>query len=69
MNKNSLLTMKDLSVDDILNILNDARAFYISTKDWQLPMRKALVANLFLSPRPEPIIHLSLRNIRSAVSL
>ncbi len=50
MNKNSLLTMKDLSVDDILNILNDARAFYISTKDWQLPMRKALVANLFFEP-------------------
>lgn len=42
--------MKDLSVDDILNILNDARAFYISTKDWQLPMRKALVANLFFKP-------------------
>lgn len=50
MNKNSLLTMKDLSVDDILNILNDARAFYISIKDWQLPMRKALVANLFFEP-------------------
>lgn len=50
MNKHSLLTMKDLSVDDILGILNDARAFYISTKDWQLPVRKALVANLFFEP-------------------
>ncbi|MCF0258577.1 MAG: aspartate carbamoyltransferase catalytic subunit, partial [Erysipelotrichaceae bacterium] len=31
-------------------ILNDARAFHISTKDWQLPVRKALVANLFFEP-------------------
>lgn len=50
MNANSLLTMKDLSREDILDILNDARAFHISTKDWQLPMRKALVANLFFEP-------------------
>lgn len=50
MNRHSLLSMKDLSTDDILNILNDARAFHISTKDWQLPMRKALVANLFFEP-------------------
>ncbi|MCF0261141.1 MAG: aspartate carbamoyltransferase, partial [Erysipelotrichaceae bacterium] len=50
MNRHSLLTMKDLSTDDILDILNDARAFHISTKDWQLPVRKALVANLFFEP-------------------
>lgn len=42
--------MKDLSKTDILNILNDARAFHISTKDWQLPVRKALTANLFFEP-------------------
>lgn len=47
MNKNSLLSMKDLSVDDIFSILNDARLFNSSYKDWQLPMHKALVANLF----------------------
>lgn len=47
MNKNSLLSMKDLSVDDIFSILNDAKLFNSSRKDWQLPMQKALVANLF----------------------
>ena len=47
MNKNSLLSMKDLSVDDIYSILNDAKLFNSSRKDWQLPMQKALVANLF----------------------
>lgn len=50
MNKLSLLTMKDLTTEDILDILNDARAFHISTKDWQLPARKALAANLFFEP-------------------
>lgn len=50
MNPNSLLTMRDLSKNEILDILNDARAFHISTKDWQLPVRKALVANLFFEP-------------------
>lgn len=47
MNKNSLLSMKDLSVDDIFSILHDAKLFNSSHKDWQLPMQKALVANLF----------------------
>ena len=47
MNKNSLLSMKDLSVDDIFSILNDAKLFNSSRKDWQLPMQNALVANLF----------------------
>lgn len=50
MNSNSLLTMRDLSKSEILDILNDARAFHISTKDWQLPVRKAQVANLFFEP-------------------
>lgn len=50
MNNLSLLTMKDLSVNDILDLLNDARAFHISTKDWQFPSRKALAANLFFEP-------------------
>ena len=47
MNKNSLLSMRDLSVEDIYSILDDARLFNSSFKDWQLPMQKALVANLF----------------------
>lgn len=50
MNKNSLLSMRDLSVDDVYSILNDARLFNSSLKDWQLPMQKALVANLFFEP-------------------
>ncbi len=47
MNPNSLLTMNDLSIDDIFSILDDARLFNSSHKDWQLPVSKALVANLF----------------------
>lgn len=47
MNKHSLLSMEDLSKEEILSILNDARLFNSSFKDWQLPMQKALVANLF----------------------
>lgn len=47
MNKNSLLTMRDLSKEDIIHILNDALLFSDSYQDWQLPLKKALVANLF----------------------
>ncbi len=47
MNQHSLLTMNDLSIDDIFSILDDARLFNSSHKDWQLPVQKALVANLF----------------------
>lgn len=47
MNVNSLLSMDSLSKEEIMNILNDARLFNSSHKDWQLPMSKALVANLF----------------------
>lgn len=47
MNKNSLLSMQDLSAEQILSILSDAKSFNNSHKDWQLPKRKALVANLF----------------------
>ncbi|MBB5182586.1 aspartate carbamoyltransferase catalytic subunit [Catenisphaera adipataccumulans] len=50
MNKNSLLTMNDLSNEDIFSILNDARLFNSSYKGWQLPMPQALVANLFFEP-------------------
>ncbi len=50
MNRNSLLSMQDLSADEILSILSDARCFNSSFKDWQLPKRKALVANLFFEP-------------------
>ncbi|NLH62921.1 MAG: aspartate carbamoyltransferase catalytic subunit [Erysipelotrichaceae bacterium] len=47
MNKNSLLSMHDLSTDNILHILDDASSFHVSHSDWQLPCSKALVANLF----------------------
>ena len=47
MNTRSLLSMKDLSTTEIFDILNDARAFNNSKKDWQFPMQNALVANLF----------------------
>lgn len=50
MNKNSLCSMNDLSVDEILSILNDARLFNSSYSDWQLPLKKCLVANLFFEP-------------------
>lgn len=50
MNKNSLLSMKDLSAQEILSILDDAKCFNSSLSDWQLPMKKALVANLFFEP-------------------
>lgn len=46
MNNNSLLSMRDLSKEDIINILDDALSFSDSNKDWQLP-NKAIVANLF----------------------
>ena len=47
MNKNSLLSMRDLTKEDIMNILNDALLFDDCYRDWQLPLKKALVANLF----------------------
>ncbi|MCR5795575.1 MAG: aspartate carbamoyltransferase catalytic subunit [Solobacterium sp.] len=47
MNKNSLLSMKDLSAQDINDILNDALLFDDRYHDWQLPVKKALIANLF----------------------
>lgn len=62
MNKNSLCSMNDLSVDEILSILNDARLFNSSYSDWQLPLKKCLVANLFLSQAPERIILLKVQS-------
>ena len=47
MNPNSLLSMRDLSAEEIMAILDDALAFDTTYQDWQLPCRKALVANLF----------------------
>ncbi|MBR2596642.1 MAG: aspartate carbamoyltransferase catalytic subunit [Solobacterium sp.] len=47
MNKYSLLSMKDLTKQDIIQILDDALLFSDKYKDWQLPCSKALVANLF----------------------
>lgn len=47
MNKNSLITMRDLSKEDIIHLLDDAFLFGNSYQDWQLPCSKALVANLF----------------------
>lgn len=51
MNPKSLLTMKDLSNQDILDILNDAKVFYSSQSDWQVPVSsRKLTANLFFEP-------------------
>lgn len=50
MNKYSLLSMDDLSVEDIFDLLEDAQSFYSCFQDWQLPERNALVANLFFEP-------------------
>ena len=47
MNKYSLLSMHDLSAEEIISILDEASLFDISYRDWQLPVKKALVANLF----------------------
>ncbi len=49
MNKNSLLSIKDLSEKDIFDILLDALAFSSSQSDWQFP-RRTLIANLFFEP-------------------
>lgn len=46
MNSHSLLRIKDLSIEEIYSILDDAEAFSFTHKDWQLPQRK-LIANLF----------------------
>lgn len=61
MNKNSLVSMRDLSKDDMIHILNDALMFSNSQSDWQLP-DKALIANLFLKHPQEHIIPLNLLN-------
>lgn len=50
MNKRSLLSIQDLSTQEIMNILHEARIFNISQQDWHLPMHNALVANLFFEP-------------------
>lgn len=44
--KKSILTMNDLTIDDVNLILTDALLFSNSFKDWQLS-RKRLIANLF----------------------
>lgn len=62
MNKLSLLSMHDLSVGEINAILNDALLFDSSYQDWQLPVSKALVANLFLKLVQEHITPLKVQN-------
>lgn len=49
MNSKSILTMSQLSVDEIMCILNDAMSFSSSQKDWQLS-KPRLIANLFFEP-------------------
>lgn len=49
MNKNSLLSMSTLSVDEINSILEDALQFSQTFQDWQFSKPK-LVANLFFEP-------------------
>ena len=62
MNKYSLLSMKDLTKQDIIQILDDALLFSDKYKDWQLPCSKALVANLFLKHRRGHTTHLKAQN-------
>ena len=51
MNKKSLLTMKDLTNAEIYDLLNDAKAFHSSHKDWQVPDKNhVLITNLFFEP-------------------
>ncbi len=49
MNTKSLLTINDLTNEEIFDILKDAQAFSSSHKDWQFD-RRLLVANLFFEP-------------------
>lgn len=49
MNKNSILTMSQLSNEEIMKLLQDAQAFSCSQADWQLS-KPRLVANLFFEP-------------------
>ena len=51
MHPKSLLTMQDLTNEEILDILNDAKAFSSSHSDWQIPVSsRKLTANLFFEP-------------------
>ena len=50
MNQHSLLTMDQLTTQEIFSILEDARLFKNEYKDWQLPVSQARVANLFFEP-------------------
>lgn len=47
--KQNILQMSDLSIQEIKDILADARSFSRSQKDWQLT-QKRLIANLFFEP-------------------
>lgn len=49
MNYNSILKMDDLTVDNIMDILDDASYFSQNFKGWQLSQRR-LIANLFFEP-------------------
>ena len=49
MNKQSLVNMNDLKVEEIMSILKDADEFSNGKKDWHLS-KKYLVANLFFEP-------------------
>lgn len=50
MNRFSLLSINDLSTEEIFDLLEDAQSFYNSYQDWQLPNNNCLVANLFFEP-------------------
>lgn len=49
MNKNSILSVSDLSISTITQILNDSKNFSRDFKDWQLSSNR-LIANLFFEP-------------------
>lgn len=46
----SVLRMDQLSIPTVFDILAQAQLFESTLKDWHLPMRDALVANLFFEP-------------------
>ena len=47
--KHDLFRIKDLTKNELLDILDDAQAFASAYQDWQFPQRK-LIANLFFEP-------------------
>ncbi len=63
----SLLTMEDLGVNDIQNILDDAYRFTTDKKKWKLPLENKSAANLFYEPSTRT--HFSFKYAQSQLGL